>query len=80
MTEPVADHRHVDTGGDELNADAVSPSVRRDALCCERRHVLGGGLNVLIEFEADTCGTERLAIAIDEDGFIFRARLSPQRL
>src|SRR5271166_1095618 len=42
VPEPIADHGHIDTGCNELNADAVTPRVRRDALCGKRGHVPGG--------------------------------------
>jgi hypothetical protein len=79
VPEPVADYRHVDTGGDELNADAVTPSVRGDALCCERWYVLGHRLNVLLELEANSCRAKRLTVAVNEDGFVIRTRLSLQQ-
>jgi hypothetical protein len=80
VPEPTADYRHVDTGGDELNADAVTPSaVRGYALCRERRYVLGGHLNVLLELEANSCRAKRLTVAINEDGFVIRTRLSLQQ-
>jgi hypothetical protein len=53
MPEPVPDHGHIDAGGDELNADAVVPGVRGDALGRERRHMSGRCQHVLLELEAD---------------------------
>jgi len=79
VSQPVADHGHVDTGGDELNANTVTPRVRRHAFCRERRHVPRGGLNVLLELEANARGAQRLTVSVDEDGFIICARLSPQK-
>src|SRR5258708_12794223 len=70
MSEPVADHGHIDTGSDKLNADAMTPSVRRDALCRERGHAPGSRLNVLLEFEPNPRRTKRLTVSVDEDGFV----------
>jgi hypothetical protein len=39
MPEPVPGHDHIDTGGDELNTDAVAPGVRHDGLGRERPHM-----------------------------------------
>jgi hypothetical protein len=39
VPEVATDHRHVDTGSDELNTDTVTPRVRGDSLCRERWHV-----------------------------------------
>jgi hypothetical protein len=81
VSEPVSDHGHVDPGGDELNADAVTPGVWCDALCRERRHVPAGSLNVLLQLEANTGGAERLSISVHEDWFVIGARfLLQQRL
>jgi hypothetical protein len=79
MTEPVPDHGHIDTGGDELNADAVAPGVRRDALGRERRHMSGRCQDVLLELEADPCRTKGLTVPVDEDRFVAQARLSFQQ-
>src|SRR5207249_7422411 len=49
------------------------------ALCRERGHVAGGGLHVVLELEANACCAKRLAVAIDEDGFVIGARLAPQQ-
>jgi hypothetical protein len=78
VPKPVADHRYVDTGGNELNTDAVTPSVRCDAFCRERWHVLGSRLDVLLELEANPCCAKRLTVSINKNGFVIRARLSPQ--
>jgi len=77
MSEPVADHGHIDTGSDKLNADAMTPSVWCDALCRERGHVPGRRLNVLLEFEANPRRTKRLTVSVDEDGFVISAGLLP---
>ncbi|MFD1029568.1 hypothetical protein ACFQ3P_42610 [Paraburkholderia sabiae] len=38
--EVAADHRHLGTGSDELNSDAVTPRVRCDPFCRERWNLL----------------------------------------
>jgi len=40
VPEVATDHRHVDTGSDELNSDTMTPRVRRDSLCRERWRVV----------------------------------------
>ena len=79
VPKPVADYRHIDTSGDELDTDTVTPSVGCYAFCRERRHVPGGPLNILLELEANSSSAERLTVSVGEDRFVICARLSSQK-
>jgi len=45
----------------------------------KRWRLLDGGLNILLEFEADTGRTERLTVTIHEDRLIVPTGLAPQQ-
>jgi hypothetical protein len=79
VPEPIAGQGHIDAGGDELDTDAVTAGVQRDALCRECRHVASSGLHVSLELEANPCRAKRLTISVDKNGFVMPARLSPQQ-
>ena len=79
VPKPVADYGHIDTSGDELDTDTVTPSVGCCAFCRELPHVPGGPLNILLELEANSSSAERLTVSVGEDRFVICARLSSQK-
>src|SRR5262245_62887223 len=76
MAEPTTDDRDIDPGGDELDARRVAEGVRMHVLLLQRWQLLRCCAHVLRELEANTSGTERLTVPVDEHGCVLRPRLA----
>src|ERR1041384_5002173 len=53
----------------------MAKRVRRDVFTGQRCRLLGCGSDVPIQFEANSCGSERLSITVDEDRLVAPSRL-----
>jgi hypothetical protein len=53
----------------------MAKRVWRDVFTGQRRRLLGCGSDVPIQFEANSGGSERLSITVDEDRLVAPARL-----
>ena len=52
VSEPASDHRHVNTGGHQMNGSCVAKQVRGNTLLEEGRHLFGGRLYIVSQSKA----------------------------
>lgn len=76
MTKPAADDGNVDTRRDEVYSGRVSEAVRRHMLNLQRWRGFGRRLHIGCKLEPNAGCAERLAIPVDEQPLVRRARLS----
>ena len=77
--QPISDYGRIDDYGNQLDPNAVSKRMWANAFFRERWRRLGCCLNILLEFESNTCSAERSAIAIHEDWLIVGTGSAPQQ-
>src|SRR5215469_18451820 len=79
VAEPAADNGDIDACCYKTDRSGMSKSMGRYSLGRQFGHRLRCSPDVLIQFETDSCGPERLSITVDEDRLIVRPRLSFQQ-
>ena len=79
VPEPISDDGRIDARGNQLDSNAVSKRMWADAFFRKRWRLLGRCLNILLEFESNTCSAERSTIAIHEDWLIVGTGPAPQQ-
>src|ERR1700693_576896 len=79
VSEPISDDGRIDARGNQLDSNAVSKRMWADAFLRERWGLLGRCLNILLEFESNTCSAEGSPIAIHEDWLIVGTGPAPQQ-
>jgi len=79
VSEPISDDGRIDARGNQLDSNAVSKRMWADAFFPERWRLLGRCLNILLEFESNTCSAEGSPIAIHEDWLIVGTGPAPQQ-
>ena len=79
MSEPISDNGRIDARGNQLDSNAVSKRMWADAFFRERWLLSGRCLNILLEFESNTCSAEGSPIAIHEDWLIVGTGSAPQQ-
>src|SRR5580658_3322299 len=66
MTEPVADHRHVNASRYKTDCGRVTKRMRRHPLGSQGRRLLRCSRHVLLQLEPNTGGAQRFTITVDE--------------